>query len=116
MTETHYEKFVEHVLSGDDSELGRVKAERDYALHCLERELAIAQKSMTWERAEDALIAETSYYVVLDNGREWGDPDLNIVKGYVVRARLEPQIIRGRPEWIARVIRPGDAVSTEKQP
>jgi hypothetical protein len=38
---TDFGAFVDHVMSDDDSELGKVKAERDYALHCLEREIAI---------------------------------------------------------------------------
>src|SRR5258707_741647 len=44
MAETHYEKFVDHIMSDDDSELGRVKAERDYALFSLEREIAICAR------------------------------------------------------------------------
>ena len=42
MTEpSHFESFVDHIMSDDESELGKAKAERDYALHCLEREIAI---------------------------------------------------------------------------
>jgi hypothetical protein len=36
-----FQKFVDHVMSDDDSELGRTKAELAYALHCLEREISI---------------------------------------------------------------------------
>jgi hypothetical protein len=42
---THFEKFAAYVISNDDSELSFVKAERDYALHCLEREIAIAEQT-----------------------------------------------------------------------
>ncbi|MEY9806927.1 hypothetical protein ABIF30_006534 [Bradyrhizobium elkanii] len=44
---THFEKFAEHIMSDDDSELGKVKAERDYALHCLEREIALCSQAET---------------------------------------------------------------------
>jgi len=46
MTEnTHFEAFVDHIISDDDSDLGKMKAERDYALHCLEREIAICAQT-----------------------------------------------------------------------
>jgi hypothetical protein len=106
----HFQAVVDYVAGNDENELAKVKAERDYALHCLERELAIASMSMTWEPAEGAMIVDTDYYVVLDNGGEWRDPDLSVVKGYVVRGRLAPQIVRGRPIWIAKVIRPNAPV------
>lgn len=43
--QTHFEKFASHILGDDESELGKVKAERDYALHCLEREIAICART-----------------------------------------------------------------------
>jgi hypothetical protein len=46
MTEkTAYERFADHVLGDDDSELARAKAERDYALHCLGREVSICAQT-----------------------------------------------------------------------
>jgi len=46
MTEpSHFENFVEHLFNGDDSEISKVQAERDYALHCLEREIGIAART-----------------------------------------------------------------------
>lgn len=42
---THYEKFVEHLFNGDDSEISKVQAERDYALHTLEREIYICARA-----------------------------------------------------------------------
>ena len=41
---THFEKVVSYVMSNDKSELTNMTAERDYALHCLEREIAIAHQ------------------------------------------------------------------------
>lgn len=68
--------------------------------------------SMNWERAETAAIDEMAFYLVQDNGMEWRDHDLHVMKGYLVRARLEPQIVRGRPVWVAKIVRPVDAVSS----
>ena len=51
--QSHFEKFVDHIISDDDSELGKVKAERDYALHCLEREIAICAQT---QAKNDALV------------------------------------------------------------
>ena len=46
MTEkSHLAKFAEFVIGDDNSELGIARAERDYALHCLEREIAICAKT-----------------------------------------------------------------------
>jgi hypothetical protein len=42
---SYFEKVVAHVMRDDDSELGKVKAERDYALHALEREMAICHQA-----------------------------------------------------------------------
>ena len=50
---THFGAFVDHIMSDDDSELGKMKAERDYALHCLEREIAICTKT---QACNDALV------------------------------------------------------------
>lgn len=49
----HFQSVVDHVMGDDDSELGKAHAERDYALHCLEREIAIAHAA---EARCDALV------------------------------------------------------------
>lgn len=73
---THFEKFADHIISNDDSELGRVKAERDYALHCLEREIAICANTQAKNDAlvralEDILTANELFRA----GKGWlGDP------------------------------------------
>ena len=50
---THFGAFVDHITSDDDSELGKMRAERDYALHCLEREIAICAQT---QMRNDALV------------------------------------------------------------
>jgi hypothetical protein len=45
MAETHYEKVVSYVMSNDKSEIANMTAERDYALHCLEREIYICART-----------------------------------------------------------------------
>jgi hypothetical protein len=41
----HFENVASYVMGDDDSELAKVKAERDYALHCLEREIFICHQT-----------------------------------------------------------------------
>jgi hypothetical protein len=41
----NFQKIADYVMGYDDSELGLIKAERDYALHCLERETAICAEA-----------------------------------------------------------------------
>ena len=62
--------------------------------------------TMTWERAEEAVIDVEAYYVVQHNGHEWRDFDLAILAGHTVAWRLRPDYVRGRPEWVAKIIRP----------
>jgi hypothetical protein len=69
---------------------------------------------MKWERAEGAVIEDRAHYVVQHNGHEWRDFDLMIMPGTMVRRRLEPSYVRGRPEWIAKIVRPVDVGSPGK--
>lgn len=41
----HFEKVVSYVMSNDKSEIANMTAERDYALHCLEREIYICAQT-----------------------------------------------------------------------
>jgi len=52
MTE-HLQEVVDYVMGDDDSELAKTKAELAYALHSLEREIAIAQ---SMQSQNDALV------------------------------------------------------------
>ena len=61
---------------------------------------------MNWERAETATIDPTCHYLVQHNGHEWRDFDLMIMPGMMVQRRLEPSYVRGRPEWVAKIVRP----------
>ena len=61
---------------------------------------------MIWEKAEKTDIDPNAYYVVQHNGHEWRDFDLAIMHGIMVLKRLEPDYVRGRPEWVAKIVRP----------
>jgi hypothetical protein len=61
---------------------------------------------MNWERAETAEIDFRAFYLVKDNGGEWRDFDLHIMRGQMVNHKLAPNYIRGRPEWICKIIAP----------
>jgi len=43
----HFQEVVDFVMSEDNGELGKTKAELAYALHSLEREIAIAHQAQT---------------------------------------------------------------------
>lgn len=62
--------------------------------------------TMHWERADEAKIDTEAYYVVQHNGHEWRDFDLAVLSGVMVKYRLLPTYVRGRPEWVAKVVRP----------
>jgi hypothetical protein len=62
--------------------------------------------TMQWERAEEAQIDPRSFYVVQTNGGEWRDLDLYVLKGAIVQSHLKPEHVRGRPVWVAKIIRP----------
>ena len=74
---THFAKFTDHIVSNDGSELSAAEAERDYALHCLERELAIAHRAQARIEALEAALREI----------EWHDP--KSPAAVVVRAVLD---------------------------
>jgi len=71
---------------------------------------------MNWERANNTDIDPASYYLVQSNGSEWRDFDLLILPGRVVLQRLHPQYVRGRPEWVAKIVRPSTDSSPERGP
>lgn len=62
--------------------------------------------SMQWEPAASAIIDPDAFYLVHDNGQEWRDFYLHILRGSTVAHRLNPEYIRGRPEWIAKIVQP----------
>lgn len=66
----------------------------------------MSEQTMTWERADTAVIDEDAYYIVQHNGHEWRDFDLAVLSGMLVTKYLGPTWVRGRPEWIAKIVRP----------
>lgn len=61
---------------------------------------------MTWERADQATIDNSADYLVQTNGNEWRDQDRFVWPGIRVRHMMRPEIVRGRPVWIAKVTEP----------
>jgi hypothetical protein len=71
----------------------------------------MTNKALLWERADEAEIDESANYLVADNGHEWRDLDLSVKRGYMVKHCLRPGFVRGRPEWVAKIVRP-DALTS----
>lgn len=71
----------------------------------------MTNKALLWEKADEAEIDESANYLVADNGHEWRDFDLHVMRGIMVKHRLRPGFVRGRPEWVAKVVRP-DALTS----
>lgn len=59
-----------------------------------------------WDHAEDVEIEDRKYYLVKTNGGEWRDVDLKLMPGVMLRHYLKPNIVRGRPIWVAEVNEP----------
>jgi hypothetical protein len=62
--------------------------------------------TMRWERADEAVIDKDAYYTVRHNGFQWQDFNLSVFSGYLVERYLRHDYIRGRPEWIAKIVPP----------
>lgn len=77
------------------------------------------QPTMHWEDATTATIDPHAYYIVQHNGHEWRDFDLGVISGRLVQLRLAPDYVRGRPEWVAKIVRPlphlEERASTDEQ-
>lgn len=58
---------------------------------------------MIWVDATEAEIDPNAYYVIQHNGGEWRDFDLGVISGALVKRRLEPDYVRGRPIWVAKI-------------
>lgn len=63
---------------------------------------------MKWIKAELSNVDVDAYYLVKTNGEEWRDFDLCILRGYLVARKLDPDYVRGRPVWIAKITIPAD--------
>ena len=54
----HFNEVVDYVMGNDDSELAKTKAELAYALHALEREIAICAQTQERNEALKAALRE----------------------------------------------------------
>jgi len=61
---------------------------------------------MKWIAAEDARPKDGEMYVVKTNGADWSDCDLFIWPAPLLRAYMKPEIVRGRPLFVALVTNP----------
>lgn len=63
---------------------------------------------MDWINADAAqhLIEDHTMYLVKTNGSEWRDGDLFIWPGVMVKNRMRPEIVRGRPTHISIITKP----------
>lgn len=64
---------------------------------------------IAWHHADDVAIEPNEEYLVRTNGWEWNDTHLFVWPGVMVSKRMEPQIIRGRPQWLAKINNPKQA-------
>lgn len=64
----HFQAVVDHVMSDDNSELAKTKAELAYALMSLEREIAIAQSEQARCERLMAALRTISKQVYTDGG------------------------------------------------
>jgi hypothetical protein len=83
---SHFAKVAEFVTGGDTSEAGMAKAERDYALHCLEREMALCQQADA--RLADALEIIKPFALLCDLDVKADQGDLDSVYPMVAVGRL----------------------------
>lgn len=63
---------------------------------------------MHWIKAEEVKIENGNYYLVRTNGREYGDHDLHLWPAPLLERHMRPEIVRGRPVWVALVTEPGE--------
>lgn len=62
--------------------------------------------AMHWQKAEEVSIDELSWYIVKTNGAEWRDNDLFVWRGWQLKHNIRPEMVRGRPIWIAKITDP----------
>lgn len=79
------------------------------AINLIER----LKEAMAWMPAALSNIDLDAYYLVKDNGGEWRDFDLHVMHGRMVAHRLNPDYVRGRPQWVAKITRPATEQETQ---
>ena len=84
---SHFEKVADYVMSNDGSELSMVKAERDYALHCLEREIAIGEQDRARIEALEAELFNPCTQAELDAFEDLDSKSKRLFRMWVDRAQ-----------------------------
>jgi hypothetical protein len=60
-----------------------------------------------WDHADDVELDDNKLYLVMTNAWEWGDSyDPKVLQGRWVRHLLRPEMVRGRPTWLAEITMP----------
>lgn len=60
-----------------------------------------------WNHADDVETDDMKEYLVITNARDWGDADyVKVMRGAFVRHLMRPEMIRGRPVWVAEIVMP----------
>lgn len=62
--------------------------------------------TMRWQRAEDVIPEWGAMYLVKTNAGEWRDNDLYFWPAPLLERAMKPEIVRGRPIWVAKVTDP----------
>ena len=62
--------------------------------------------AMEWQEAGAVIPERGCWYLVKTNGAEWRDHDLHLWPAPLFEHHMRPEIIRGRPIWVAKVIDP----------
>ena len=71
----------------------------------IEKAQTIMGATTEWMEPTLVDIVEDDWYLVQTNGMEWRDHDLFVWKGVAVSMRLKPEMVRGRPIRIARILK-----------
>jgi hypothetical protein len=61
---------------------------------------------MNWVKAEGFKPEYGKWYVVWTNGQEWHDHHIHLYPGTMLAHYLKPDMVRGRPLWVAEVTDP----------
>jgi len=65
-------------------------------------------RALVWEPADSVVIDEYdgADWLVKTNGDEWRDVSLRVMRSWQLRHELRPEVVRGRPIWVARIKTP----------
>jgi hypothetical protein len=71
---------------------------------------------MNWVKAEGFEPEYGKWYVVWTNGQEWHDPHIYIYPAILLDHYLKPDMVRGKPLWVAEVTDPTPRLVCDVQP